>query len=150
MTTYGAAHGLQGPGISFPVSDPQIPVRFGLLHIHWMQLPEKQSSAFPEQDNASYPVSWTMVRSGRGRTLAPNDINPLIHLLSPIKHVKLFQECYSYASIKNKLTGKSSQSVCSSLSPLCLPRTEDNNRILCHQLFVLVLSFPFHMIITFI
>lgn len=51
--------------------------------------------------------------------------NPLNHLLSPIKHVKLFQECFSHACIKNKLTKKSSQFVCSSFFPLCLPKTQD-------------------------
>ena len=92
---------------------------------------------------------WTMVRSGRGRTLAPNDINTLIHLLSPIKHAKFFQECFAHASIKNKLTKKSSQLICSSLHSAC-PGLRIYNQILCLQLFVLVLFLPFRMSITFI
>lgn len=93
---------------------------------------------------------WTMVRSGRGRTLAPNDINPLIHLLSPVKHVKLFQECFAHASIKtNRPRRAHSLFVVLSLHSAC-PGPRIHNQILCHQLFVLVLFLPFRMIITFI
>lgn len=76
--------------------------------------PQRVLSCFPH-------FQYLYVPSSTVRTL-PSKINTFIPLLNPTTHLKLFQNCFSHATIKNKLTKNSSEFVCSFFFLLYLPK----------------------------
>lgn len=118
--------------------------------ISWVHSNSSNSNPSLQDSFLLSPFSYLYVSSSTLRTLAPNNINTFIHLLSPTNHVKLFQNCFAHATKEtNQLKRAHNLLVALSFCSNC-PRLRIYCQILYHQLFVLVLFLPSCMIITFI